>query len=41
MTTLGATGTNDGTATRSTHANEEAMGTLATNDGGLVSTFHD
>jgi hypothetical protein len=40
MTTLGAAGADDSATTTGTHADEEAVGTLATHDGRLVSTFH-
>lgn len=40
-TTLGTTGGDYSLATAGAHANEEAMGALATHDGRLVSTFHD
>jgi hypothetical protein len=41
MTSLGTTGTQHGTATAGTGANEETMGALATHDGRLIGTFHD
>jgi hypothetical protein len=40
MTSLGATGANDGATTTGAHTDEEAVGTLAAHDGRLVSTFH-
>jgi hypothetical protein len=40
MTTLGTTGTNNGTAAAGTLAHKETMGALTAHDGRLVSTFH-
>src|SRR5690606_38399784 len=40
VTTLGTTGTDHRAATTGLHADQEAMGALATDDGGLVSAFH-
>ncbi len=40
MAALGATGTQNCTATAGTAANQESMGTLATDNGWLISTFH-
>jgi hypothetical protein len=41
MTPLGTARTDNSTTTTGAHAYEKAMGPLAANDGGLVSTFHD
>lgn len=41
MTSLGTTGGQNGTTTTRTRTDEETMGTLATDNGGLVSAFHD
>lgn len=41
MATLGATGANNRATTTGLHADEKAVGTLAANNGGLISTFHD
>jgi hypothetical protein len=41
MTALGAASADDGTTATGAHANEEAVGALAANDGRLVSPFHD
>jgi hypothetical protein len=41
VATLGATGTDDGTATTGAHADEKAVGALATHDGRLIGTLHD
>jgi hypothetical protein len=38
---LGAPGTNHRATAAGPHANEKPVGALATNDGGLVGTFHD
>lgn len=38
--TLGTTGTQNGTATTGFLANQEAMGSFTTADGGLVGTLH-
>ncbi len=40
MTTLSATSGQNGTATTGARANEETMGALATDNGGLIGTFH-
>jgi hypothetical protein len=40
MTALGATSADHGTTTTGAHTDEEAVGTLAANDGRLVSAFH-
>jgi hypothetical protein len=40
MAALGTTGGQDSTTTASTRANEETVGTLATDDGRLIGTFH-
>lgn len=40
MTSLGATGTQHGTAATGTGADEETMGALATHDGRLVGALH-
>lgn len=41
MASLGATGANHRATTPGLHADEETVGTLAANDGRLVSAFHD
>lgn len=41
MTTLGTTRADHSAAATGTLAHEEAVGTLAAHDGGLVSAFHD
>lgn len=41
MASLGTTRSNYCPSTTGTHANKEAMGTLATYDGGLVGAFHE
>jgi hypothetical protein len=41
MTPFGAAGTNNSAAPAGFHANQKAMGALATNDGRLVGTLHD
>jgi len=41
MPPLGATGANDCTAATSLHADTKAVRTLATNNRGLKSAFHD
>ena len=40
MTALGATRGDDLAAATGAHANQEAVGAFATDDGRLVSTFH-
>jgi len=40
MTAFGATSGQNGTTTTGTGTNEESMGTLAANNGRLISTFH-
>ncbi len=41
MAALGTTCAEDGTATTGAGAHEEAMGTLAAHNGGLIGAFHD
>lgn len=41
MTTLGTTGVDDLAAALGGHADQETVGTLAADDRGLISTFHD
>lgn len=41
MTTLGATGTNDIAASAGAHAYEKTVGAFATDNGGLISAFHE
>jgi hypothetical protein len=41
VTPLGAAGVDDGAATTGAHTDEKTVSALATNDGGLVSAFHD
>jgi hypothetical protein len=41
MTTFGTTGTNYGTTAAGGHTDEEAMGTLATNNRRLIGAFHN
>jgi len=41
MTTLGATGTDDIAAAAGAHAYEKTVGTFATDNGGLISAFHE
>lgn len=40
VTTFGTTGADHRATATSLHADQEAMGALATDDGGLVSAFH-
>jgi hypothetical protein len=40
MTTFGTTGANNSTTATGSHTDEEAMGTLATNNGRLIGAFH-
>jgi hypothetical protein len=40
MTTFGTTGANNCTTATGSHTNEEAVGTLATNNGRLIGAFH-
>lgn len=41
MTAFGAPGTENGTATAGAAPHEEAVGTLAAHDRGLISAFHN
>jgi hypothetical protein len=40
MTTFGTTSANHGTTATGSHTDEEAMGTLATNNRRLIGAFH-